>query len=120
MTPEPIAHISDTKLHSTVAYRDVLHAVEHYQSLAALAREELATARDEAAREQRAVAPRTCSICGVSGTEVGTYERFVGGHGWTDRVECTDSVACWARFDTQHRLTNTYPQQLIAARVEAH
>ena len=41
----------------------------------------------------------TCKHCGHSGPDVELRTEYVGGHGFMEFPKCTDSMACWRRWD---------------------
>ena len=45
-----------------------------------------------------------CSHCGHQGEDVIREPVYVGGQGYVSTIHCQDRIACWRRWDKQHRI----------------
>lgn len=46
----------------------------------------------------------TCPHCGFNGPEVNYHNEYIGGQGYVRIIQCDDRLACWKRWDIEHRL----------------
>jgi len=46
--------------------------------------------------------PLICQTCGHSGSEVEVKQKYIGGQGYQDVIQCKNEKECWERWDKKN------------------